>query len=131
MSKFFLVLSMTIFLFGCETSKKIELQTKGTPINIIHPSPPSQASLEDYKVINLNNEVVLRLLYPEKTDGEIDEMLKDLQTQIILIAVTPKDYEKIINNAQEMKRIIAEQKEIIIFYKKITTEIEKSQETCC
>lgn len=131
MSKFFLVLSMTIFLFGCETSKKIELQTKGTPINIIHPSPPSQASLEDYKVINLNNEVVLRLLYPEKTDGEIDEMLKDLQTQIILIAVTPKDYEKIINNAQEMKRIIAEQKEIIIFYKKITREIEKSQETCC
>jgi hypothetical protein len=59
------------------------------------------------------------------SDKNLDEFLervKKEQGQVVFFAMSVPDYELMAYNTQELKRYIRELKEVVIYYRKVTTE---------
>jgi len=91
--------------------KKIDIVSKPLERNIAQPIMPRSIDLKDpywYVVSNKN----------------IDEFLKRVekdQGQVVFLAMSVPDYELMAYNMQELKRYINELKEVVVYYKKVTT----------
>ena len=96
------------------TPNPVEIITEPIQIEIYHPPLPKAIQLErpDWFVVSENN---------------IDEFLEKLskiqgvEAVPTFFALSPQGYEKMSGNLQEMRRYILEQKEIIVYYKTVTT----------
>ena len=107
----FLLLS-SIVLSGCGSIKTLEIFSAPVEKKIIQPADPRPVKLE-----LLNFDVV--------TSENIDEFLaqvKKLQKndEYVFYAISPKNFEVLALNMQEIKRFIMQQQDIIIYYKKAT-----------
>lgn len=107
----FLLLS-SIVLSGCGSIKTLEIFSAPVEKKIIQPADPRPVKLE-----LLNFDVV--------TSENIDEFLaqvKKLQKndEYVFYAISPKNFEVLALNMQEIKRFIIQQQDIIIYYKKAT-----------
>ena len=107
----FLLLS-SIVLSGCGSIKTLEIFSAPVEKKIIQPADPRPVKLE-----LLNFDVV--------TSENIDEFLaqvKKLQKndEYVFYAISPKNFEVLALNMQEIKRFIKQQQDIIIYYKKAT-----------
>ena len=107
----FLLLS-SIVLSGCGSIKTLEIFSAPVEKKIIQPAAPRPVKLE-----LLNFDVV--------TSENIDEFLaqvKKLQKndEYVFYAISPKNFEVLALNMQEIKRFIMQQQDIIIYYKKAT-----------
>ena len=107
-----ILLSSLIFISGCDTVKRLDVFSKPVETKIIAPSDPKPLLLDNlhFDVVNKDN---------------LEEYLAETQKQqnteeYVFYAITPKTYELLALNMQEIKRFILQQKEIIIFYKKAT-----------
>ena len=105
----FLLLS-SIVLSGCGSIKTLEIFSAPVEKKIIQPADPRPVKLE-----LLNFDVV--------TSENIDEFLaqvKKLQKndEYVFYAISPKNFEVLALNMQEIKRFIMQQQDIIIYYKK-------------
>lgn len=60
----------------------------------------------------------------ENLDDQIKAIEKLLDGNFVVFALTPDGYEKMAENFQEVRRYVRQQKEIIIYYHKATTETE-------
>ena len=107
-----ILLSSLIFISGCDTVKRLDVFSKPVETKIIAPSDPKPLLLDNlhFDVVNKDN---------------LQEYLTQLQKQqnteeYVFYAISPKTYELLALNMQEIKRFILQQKEIIIFYKKAT-----------
>lgn len=59
------------------------------------------------------------------SDANLEEFLTRLEKeegQVVFLAMSVPDYELMAYNMQELKRYINEMKEVIIYYRKVTTE---------
>lgn len=59
------------------------------------------------------------------SDANLEEFLARLEKeegQVVFLAMSVPDYELMAYNMQELKRYINEMKEVIIYYRKVTTE---------
>lgn len=59
------------------------------------------------------------------SEKNLDEFLARLEKeegQVVFLAMSVPDYELMAYNMQEIKRYILEMKEVIIYYRKVTTE---------
>ena len=96
-------------------SKQIEIVSKPIERNIVQPILPREIDLKDpyWYVVS---------------DKNIDEFLarveKD-QGQLVFVAMSVPDYELMAYNMQELKRYINELKEVVVYYKKVTTHTEE------
>ena len=96
------------------TPNPVEIITEPIQIEIYHPPLPKSIQLErpDWFVVSENN---------------IDDFLAKLskiqgvEAVPTFFALSPQGYEKMSGNLQEMRRYILEQKEIIVYYKTVTT----------
>ena len=96
------------------TPNPVEIITEPIQIEIYHPPLPKAIQLErpDWFVVSENN---------------IDDFLAKLskiqgvEEVPTFFALSPQGYEKMSGNLQEMRRYILEQKEIIVYYKTVTT----------
>ncbi len=92
----------------------VEIITEPIQIEIYHPPLPKSIQLErpDWFVVSEKNidEFLARL---SKIQG-----VEEVPT---FFALSPQGYEKMSGNLQEMRRYILEQKEIIVYYKTVTT----------
>lgn len=91
--------------------QEIQIVTKPVNVPIIQPVFPRPVSLKEpywYVVSDKNLEEFLRRV--EKDEG-----------QIVFFAMSVQDYELMAYNVQEIKRYIKELKEVIVYYKKVTT----------
>ena len=116
-----LLLSSIIVLSGCESVKKLDVFSKPVETRIIAPSDPKPLLLDNmhFDVVNKDNlEEYLTGLRKEQNTEEY-----------VFYAITPKTYELLALNMQEIKRFILQQKEIIIFYKKATGPKEEGSES--
>ena len=55
----------------------------------------------------------------------LDEFLKQIekdQGQVVFVAMSISDYELMAYNMQELKRYINEVKEVVVYYRKVTTK---------
>ena len=92
-------------------SKQIEIVSKPIERNIVQPVLPREIDLKDpyWYVVS---------------DKNIDEFLarveKD-QGQLVFVAMSVPDYELMAYNMQELKRYINELKEVVVYYRTVTT----------
>jgi hypothetical protein len=96
-------------------NKEIEIISKPVERIIVQPIMPREIDLKDpyWYVVS---------------DKNIDEFLtrveKD-QGQVVFLAMSVPDYELMAYNMQELKRYINELKEVVVYYKTVTTNTEE------
>jgi len=96
-------------------SKQIEVISKPIERTIVQPIMPRQIDLKDpywYVVSDKNIEEFL-----EKVEKD--------QGQLVFVAMSVSDYELMSYNMQELKRYINELKEVVVYYRKVTTSKEE------
>jgi hypothetical protein len=62
------------------------------------------------------------------SDKNLDEFLARVEKehgQVVFLAMSVPDYELMAYNMQELKRYINELKEVVVYYKKVTTTTEE------
>jgi|TARA_B100001939_G_scaffold99040_1_gene85350 hypothetical protein len=65
------------------------------------------------------------------SEKNIDEFLADIEKregQVVFLAMSVPDYELMAYNMQELKRYIRELKEVVVYYRKVTTDGNGEQE---
>jgi len=101
-------------LTGQRIPNPVEITTAPLEIEIYHPPLPQAIRLErpDWYVVSENNvdEFIAKLAKIQGVEGTPT-----------FFAMSPQGYEKMSGNLQEMRRYILEQKEIIVYYKDVTT----------
>ena len=116
-----LVSSVALLLSACSSIEKLKVFSEPVENKIIAPSDPKPLLLDKlhFDVVNKDNlEEYLTGLRKEQNTEEY-----------VFYASTPKTYELLALNMQEIKRFILQQKEIIIFYKKATGPKEEGGES--
>lgn len=101
-----------LVLSACSDTKELTILSSPVENKIIHPDKPKPISLEriEFKVINSSN-----------IDTFIAEQkLKSGNKDIVFIAISMDDYERMSLNFAELKRYIQQQGEIIVYYRKMT-----------
>ena len=108
------ILISSCSLVGKRLPNPVEIQTAPIEIEIYHPPLPQAIQLErpDWYVVSDQN-----------IDEFMDKLAKIQGEENIptFFALSPQGYEKMSGNLQEMRRYILEQKEIIVYYKDVTT----------
>ena len=92
-----LLLSSILFLSGCDYAKRLDVFSKPVETMIISPPDPKPLQLDNL-IFEVNNK------------------------EYVFYAITPKTYEILALNMQEIKRYLIQQKEIIIYYKEATSK---------
>jgi len=108
-------LSLMILMMACSCSliptKQIEVTAKPLDRKIVQPVMPREIDLKEpmWIVVTPDNweEQLARI---EKQEGEL-----------VFLAMTIPDYEVMAYNMQELKRYINELKEVVVYYRTVTT----------
>lgn len=94
-----------------DTRPPVEIVTREVPQRIYQPPAPNPLELED----------VEWFVITEENFNEQIQRLQELQgTEWVIFAVTPRAYENMAYNFQEMRRYIRQQGEIIVYYREAT-----------
>jgi hypothetical protein len=94
------------------SKQQVEVISKPIERTIVQPVMPREIDLKDpywYVVSDKNLEEFLTRV--EKDQG-----------QVVFLAMSVPDYELMSYNMQELKRYINELKEVVVYYKKVTTK---------
>lgn len=98
----------------------IKTVTKVVPLEIYQPPMPQEIDLA---------EVEFFVISEKNLEEQIQKLEKIQGGSFVIFAMTPQTYENMAYNLQEIRRYIGQQKEIIIYYRKATTEDEDGQTT--
>ena len=92
-------------------TKKVEVITKPIERKIVQPILPREIDLKEpyWYVVSSKN-----------LDEFLARVEKD-QGQVVFLAMSVPDYELMAYNTQELKRYIRELKEVVVYYKTVTT----------
>ncbi len=85
------------------------------PLRIYQPPLPQEIDLIDVNFF---------VITEENLEEKVKEIEKILDGQFVIFALTPDGYEKMAENFQEVRRYVRQQKELIVYYRKATTESE-------
>lgn len=105
---------------GCsllpQTPQEVQIVTKPVERKIIQPVLPRAIDLKEpnWYVVS------------DKNLDEFLERVKKEQGQLVFFAMSVPDYELMAYNMQEIKRYIREIKEVVIYYRKVTTNEQDS-----
>ena len=123
-----LVSAFTIALSsGCRVLPKVDVTppppvkviTEEVKVDIYQPPLPNEIGLEDvaWFVITKDNW--------EESVAKVEGLLGG---DFVVMALTPKGYENMAYNLQEIRRYIRQQKEIILYYRKATNAADEAEE---
>ena len=98
-------------LTNCATTRQISVSAKPIDREIIQPALPREIDLKEPKWYVVS----------EKNIDEFLERIKKDEGQIVFFAMSVPDYELMAYNTQELKRYIRELKEVVIYYREVTT----------
>ena len=112
------MLLMTLMMVcSCSLIPTKEIQVTAKPLdrNIVQPVMPREIDLKEpmWIVITPDN-LEEQLARIEKQEGEL-----------VFLAMTIPDYEVMAYNMQELKRYINELKEVVVYYRTVTTNNEE------
>ena len=91
--------------------REVEIKTVPIKIKITQPVLPRPIDLKEPQ-------------WYVVSDKNIDEFLVNIEKEsgtMVFFAMSPGDYELMAYNLQEIKRYVKELKEVLIYYKKVTT----------
>ena len=92
-------------------TRQVEVISKPLDSTIAHPILPRALALKDpyWYVVS------------EKNIDEFVERVKKEEGRLVFVAMSIPDYELMAYNMQELKRYINELKEVVVYYRKVTT----------
>jgi hypothetical protein len=103
---------LAFLLAACSNVKELSILSSPIENRIIHPDKPKPVSLDRIKFKVINNTNIDTFIAEQK--------LKSGKNDIVFIAMSMDDYEKLSLNFAELKRYIQQQGEIIVYYRKMT-----------
>ena len=111
------MLLMTLIM-ACSCSliptKQIEVTAKPLDRTIVQPIMPREIDLKEPMWI---------VVTPDNWEEQLAKIEKQ-EGELVFLAMTIPDYELMAYNMQELKRYINELKEVVVYYKKVTTPQE-------
>lgn len=112
--KIALLAAVSLVLAGCATTKTVEVKTEPVKLKIAKPPQPRPVELDNVKWM-----VVTKDNLQEFIDKQTKSQSSD---NPVFIAITVNDYKKLSLNLSELKRYIAQQKSIIVYYEKAVSD---------
>jgi hypothetical protein len=111
-----------ILMMACSCSllptKQIEVTAKPLDRKIVQPIMPREIDLQEPRWI---------VITPENWEDQL-AMIEQQEGEILFLAMTIPDYEVMAYNMQEIKRYITELKDVVVYYRKVTTKQDKEDE---
>ena len=111
-----------ILMMACSCSllptKKIEVTAKPMDRTIVQPVMPREIDLKEVRWLTIT---------PENYEEQF-EVIEDQEGELVFLAMTVPDYEVMAYNMQELKRYITELKDVVVYYRKVTTKQEQEDE---
>ena len=92
-------------------TKKIEVTAKPLDRQIVQPVMPREINLQEPMWI---------VVTPENWEEQLARIEKQ-EGELVFLAMTIPDYEVMAYNMQELKRYINELKEVVVYYRTVTT----------
>jgi len=79
--------------------------------NIIQPVMPREIDLKDVKWLTVT---------PENWEDQL-KIIEEQEGELVFLALSIPDYEMMAYNMQELKRYITELKDVVVYYREVTT----------
>ena len=115
LNKIAVLLIVSIMAYSCSLiPKQVDIISKPLKRTIAQPVMPRE--------INLNEPYWF--VVSELNVDEFLERVKKEEGRIVFVAMSIPDYELMSYNMQELKRYINELKEVVVYYRKVTTNEE-------
>jgi len=93
-------------------TKQIEVTAKPIDRNIIQPVMPREIDLQEVRWLTIT---------PENYEKQF-AIIEQQEGELVFLAMTIPDYEIMAYNMQELKRYITELKDVVVYYKEVTTQ---------
>jgi hypothetical protein len=109
------ILLMTLTMVSnCSLLPSRTLEVKAKPIErtIVQPIMPREIDLREVRWLTIT---------PENYEEQF-KVIEDQEGELVFLAMTIPDYELMAYNMQELKRYITELKDVVVYYRKVTTE---------
>ena len=108
-----------ILIMACSCSllptKQIEVTAKPLERTIVQPVMPREIDLREPMWI---------VVTPDNWEDQLAK-IEEQEGELVFLAMTIPDYEVMAYNMQELKRYINELKEVVVYYKTVTTNTEE------
>ncbi len=105
-----------ISMMACSCSliptKQIQVSAKPIERKIVQPIMPREIDLKQPQWIGVT---------PENKDEQLAR-IEEQEGELVFLAMTIPDYEVMAYNMQEIKRYITELKDVVVYYRKVTTK---------
>jgi hypothetical protein len=98
-------------------TKQIQVSAKPIERKIVQPIMPREIDLKQPQWIAVT---------PENKDEQLAR-IEEQEGELVFLAMTIPDYEVMAYNMQEIKRYITELKDVVVYYRKVTTEQPKDE----
>ena len=110
---------LMVLIVACSCSllptKKIQVTAKPLEKKIVQPIMPREIDLKELQWIAVT---------PDNWEEQLAR-IEDQEGELVFLAMTIPDYEVMAYNMQEIKRYITELKDVVVYYRKVTTTGEK------
>ena len=93
-------------------TKEIEVVAKPMERKIVQPIMPREIDLRQVHWLTIT---------PENYEEQF-AIIEAQEGELVFLAMTIPDYETMAYNMQELKRYITELKDVVVYYRKVTTE---------
>ena len=113
---------MTLMMVSnCSLLPTRTLEVKAKPIErtIVQPIMPREIDLKTVRWLTIT---------PENFEEQF-KVIEDQEGELVFLAMTIPDYELMAYNMQELKRYITELKDVVVYYRKVTTEDISAKKT--
>lgn len=114
-------LAAVLVLTGCTaTGTPPVIAYQPVPIQVYHPPMPTGADLQD---------IEFHVITRENIEQKVTELSAQLGGNFVVFAVTPKGYENLAYNLQELRRVIREYRSQLEYYRNATSTNPEAEET--
>jgi arginine/lysine/ornithine decarboxylase len=97
-------------------TKQIEVTAKPIDRTIIQPVMPREIDLKEVRWLTIT---------PENFEEQF-KVIENQEGELVFLAMTVPDYEVMAYNMQEIKRYITELKDVVVYYREVTTKQEEN-----
>ena len=114
LSKSAVMLMVLIMACSCSLLPTREIQVTAKPMErkIVQPIMPRAIDLKELQWMTVT---------PDNWEDQLAR-IEEQEGELVFLAMTIPDYEVMAYNMQEIKRYITELKDVVVYYRKVTTE---------
>lgn len=114
LSKSAVMLTVLMMACSCSLLPTREIQVSAKPIErkIVQPVMPREIDLKELQWMTVT---------PDNWEDQLAR-IEQQEGELVFLAMTIPDYEVMAYNMQEIKRYITELKDVVVYYRKVTTE---------